>query len=177
MKRLLALLLATAPASAQTVTQGPAGILAASAQGTCCGGATTETNIATILIPAGALGTSGFVDLKCLWNFTNSANNKSLVVRFNTTAGAVSGGSSLSAIVQTASSVASTQVVLRNTATNAQVAYGAAASTPFGTGTSSNITPALDTTANTYINLNGITATGSETITLTHCSALIAKAP
>ena len=141
----------------------------------CCGGATVETNIASVRIPANSMGPSGAVDLKCLWSYPNSSNNKTLTTRIAPSPGSVSGGVLHGTFTVTTTASTSTEIIVRNIATNSQLSWAAAPSAPYGSiapGLSAN---AVDTTADIYLNINGVTALGTETITLNHCFALIMR--
>lgn len=142
---------------------------------TCCGGATTETNIANIRIPGGSMGPTGAIELKCLWTYPNSANNKTLTVRFNPTSGTTAGGVLHGTFSVTTSALTQTVIIIRNTAVNSQVFWPLTPVTPFGNNPGGIGTLALDTTADTYLNINAITASGAETITLNHCIALVMR--
>jgi hypothetical protein len=62
-------------------------LLARSAAPLTLTGTTVETALATVPIPAGLLGISGGLIEKSSWSYTNSANNKSLRLRFGGLAG------------------------------------------------------------------------------------------
>lgn len=141
----------------------------------CCGGATTETNITSIRIPGGSMGPSGAIDLKCLWSYPNSANNKTFNVRFTTVSGSIAGGVVHGALVVTTTASTQTEIIIRNTAVNSQVFWLASPTTPFGSAEVTVAATALDTTGDTYLNINAITASGAETITLNHCIALVMR--
>jgi hypothetical protein len=141
----------------------------------CCGGATTETNIASIRVPGGSMGPVGAIDLKCLWSYPNSANNKTLLVRFTNAPGSIGGGVISGSLVVTTTVASQTEIIIRNIAVNSQVSWIAAPTTPFGSAGTAPATLALDTSADTYLNINAITASGAETITLNHCIALVMR--
>jgi hypothetical protein len=181
MKRLLvALLLAAAPASAQMVngsSGGGAGLVTVGGNGSCCGGATTETNLLALKVPAGSMGVNGMINLKCLWGYPNNANTKTLTVRYSATSGSVSAGGVVAAVVNVTTTVATqTEINIRNTAANVQTMYGPNPTTPFGSSATASVATAVDTTADSYVNVNGITAVGTDTISA-HCVALVMRAP
>lgn len=139
-------------------------------------GPTIETNIAVIRVPAGSVGKNGGINLTCLWSYTNSANNKNLVVRFSNTSGAVTGLLVGNASVVTTTATAQTGHFMRNTgATNVQNVFGAASVGPFTASAVALNTGAVDTIIDSFLNINGILALGSETITLQNCSGSIVK--
>lgn len=141
----------------------------------CCGGATTETNIASIRVPAGSMGASGAIDLKCLWSYPNNANTKTLTVRFNPTAGSVAGGTLTGVMAVTTTASTQTEIIVRNITANSQVSWIASPVTPFGSIPGTVGTVAIDTTSDAYLNVNAITANGADTITLNHCIALVMR--
>src|SRR5213079_2421852 len=53
-----------------------AGVLAQSAVAASVTGTLTETVLATIAIPAGAMGVNGAIRVTALWSYTNSADTK-----------------------------------------------------------------------------------------------------
>jgi hypothetical protein len=140
---------------------------------TCCGGATTETNIAAIRIPGGSMGATGAIDLKCLWSYPNSANIKTLTVRLNTVPGSIGGGVLHSPLTVTTTASTQTEIIIRNITANSQVIVPVAF--PFGSFGVTSTSLSLDTTADVYLNINGITASGTETITMNHCYALVTR--
>lgn len=119
-------------------------------------GNTTETTLATIAVPAGALGPNGQVEVEVLFSFTNSANVKTMFVRLG---GSLAGS-------QTATTSASFQGKSR-------IANRNSASSQVATGTLWMITatPAVNTLTINTANAANITITGQlanagETITL-----------
>jgi hypothetical protein len=170
-------------ATAQQITQGPPPVTVVATSGippTCCAGATTETNTAAVRIPGGSMGPNGTIFLYCLTSYPNSANVKTFQPRLSTTSGATTGGAISAGTTWTTSVISQTQNVVHNqNATNAQVAWGIAQAgiTPFGAAGSGKVTLAVDTTVDTFLNINFTTASGAETITLESCTAIIVKAP
>ena len=140
-------------------------------------GTTTETNLAALRIPGGSIGPNGAVEVKALWNYTNSANTKTIVTRFNPTAGSVNGGITGGTLPVTTTANAQTLLIMRNNnATNAQVFFGGTGAGPFGAAAAPNATLTLDTTADSYVNINAILANASETITLIHAYLVVLHA-
>lgn len=137
-------------------------------------GVTTETNLAALRIPAGTIGANGVVEVKTLWNYTNNANNKFLFVRYNQTSGATAGGVTSGTV--TVTTTANTQmfnIIRNNNAANAQICYTGGGTAPFGSGASANFAIAVDTTADSYLNINGTLANAGDTITLVHAYAVV----
>ena len=133
-------------------------------------GDTNEAILATIAVPANAIGKNGLLAVSGLYTTTNSANNKNLRLRFGAS-GSGTGGTSiaLSVVTTVVTCWARTNVCNRN-ATNSQMAFGN------WTGMTSTATinaSAIDTTAATEINITGQLALGSETITLESYQVLL----
>jgi hypothetical protein len=125
---------------------------------------TNENILGTTTIPAGALSTGGGIRVKFKFTYTNSANNKTLRVRF----GGIAGTLYLS-VVQTTSASTWGEVILGNAgATNSQQGFGVYYTGSAGiTGPSGAvITSAIDTTAATTLVITGQKATAGETLTL-----------
>jgi hypothetical protein len=138
-------------------------------------GTTAETNLASLKIPANSMGKNGVVEVVALWSYTNSANVKSLFHRLGVSPG-IGGTTVVGTIGSTATATAQSMVIVRNNnAANAQVAWTASLN-PFSSSTTANTTAAVDTSQDTYINITGQLAVGTETITLVHAYAVIRQA-
>jgi hypothetical protein len=175
---LLAAIVPVAPMSvAQQVTPGSSPLtVVATAGPVSVTGTLTETNLAAMRIPAGSMGPNGAIDLKCVWSYTNSSNIKLLTTRFTTAAGSIGGGVIGSAVSATTSAAAQTEHVIRNNnATNAQSAFAGTGIGPFVVGAAAISVLTNDTTADTFLNVNGTLANTGETITLQHCIALVMR--
>lgn len=168
----LALLTAPTAGFAQTISTSPAPdvrVLAASAVAQSITGTLTETTLASGTIPAGTLGANGQVDIVALWSHTNSANNKTLRVKF--------GGTNFMAVVTTTTGVDQTYTRIANRGvTNSQIGFIAASSTGFSAIAGSNVTASVDTTADVTLLITGQLALGSETITLESYIVKLVKA-
>lgn len=161
---------------AQQITQPSASnmLTLATAGSASLTGTTAETTITSIKIPANSLGKNGAIFATCLWSYPNSANSKSLIVRWSATQGGTSGILLGNATAATTTVIATTAHILRNNnATNAQLAYPASNTVPFGTGTIAANTASVDTTADAWLNINGTLASAAETLTVQHCFAWI----
>jgi hypothetical protein len=173
------LLFCALPALAQQISGGtpPVLVLATTGTLTCCAGATTETFVTSLRIPGGSMGPNGVIRLECLWTHPNSANSKTFLYRFGATSGLL--GTLISgAPVATTSATTQTLNILRNSnATNVQTAYPGAGSTPFGFAGAALVAMAIDTSADTFINIDATTASAGETVTLQHCVAMVMRAP
>lgn len=121
-------------------------------------GDTTETVLATVVIPAGAMGPNGQVEIETLWSMPNNANNKTVKIKFGATA--------VQTIVLTTVLSAQYRARVSNRgATNSQVAASTAIS-GLGSIAAAAITPAIDTTAAVAITILGTVANAADTITL-----------
>lgn len=171
MIRLLALLaaLASGAAHAQTITNsGPSGspiVLCQSATAVAHTGDTAETALANCAIPAGALGASGALRVVTVWSFTGSTNSKSWRTRLHTATGV--GGSPYGASTTTNATHVSArcraQVWSRGTA--AQAGLNTCQDTITGLAVAVS-TSAIDTTAESWVNLTGQLTSAGETIAL-----------
>jgi hypothetical protein len=123
-------------------------------------GTLTETTLVTCTIPANAIGPNGQVEIATLWSSTNSANTKTLRVKFGGTAYYAS------PVTATLSANAVTRIANRN-ATNSQIGFQAIATAGIGNGgANANTTSAVDTTAAVNIDFTGQLTNTGETITL-----------
>jgi len=135
-----------------------AGVLAQSAVPASVTGTLSETTLATIAIPAGAMGVNGALRISTLWSYTNSANNKTLKI--------VLGGVQVQGITVTTSSAMNHIAVTRNRgAANSQITQFNSGA-PFNVASQSNITTAVDTSQAQNLTITGTLANTGETITL-----------
>ena len=138
-------------------------VLAQSAVAVPLTGSTSETTLATITLPAGAMGANGQIEIEALFSTTNSANTKTLRFKF--------GGSTIHSIAFTTTAGAQMRKRLSNrNSASSQVAANASAQIDFNTSTSTNFgapaTYAVDTSAAVTILITGQLANSGETITL-----------
>lgn len=126
-------------------------------------GNTTETALATVTIPANAMGANGTLFVIQHWTYTSSANNKIYKLRFNGI-----GGTAFSDITRSTGITGErTPVFISNRGTtNSQVGAQAAFGAGFGTNTATKVTSAVDTTAAVDLVFTGQLANSGETITL-----------
>lgn len=144
------------------ITVGPT-LLAASAVAVSVTGTTAETALATVTIPAGAMGLNGAIEVRSSWTHTNSANAKSLRVRL----GGIAGTAFLALSNTAAASVSDMRRIRNRGAANSQVGSCAAATTtPVGSSGNALVTGAVDTSAAQDIVISGQLALNTETITL-----------
>jgi hypothetical protein len=138
---------------------------------------TNENTLATITVPANAMGPNGSLRVSVYFTFTGSTNAKTLRARFSGGAGTqyVNIGTAASA-----TTALSFEVLIQNrNATNSQVGgmpnypVQQNSSSP-GVWTTSTATSSVDTTAATTIVITGQKATGAETLTLERYIAQLA---
>lgn len=125
---------------------------------------TTEDILATIIIPASAMGANGFLRITTLWTFTSSGNNKTPRIRFSGASGTIY----MNPVLTTSVGLYQQTMIANRNATNSQVGF-ASAGTAGGWGLSSasaNVTSAVDTTAATSVVITGQKASAGETLTL-----------
>jgi len=141
-------------------------------------GVITETNFAALRIPANTIGKNGLVEVRTLWSYTNSANNKTFNVRFNPTVGAIGGGSlGPASTVTTTATAQGLQAFGNSGATNAQYSFNVQQVTPYGAAGTTLALGTVDTTADSYVNINGTIAAAGETLTLQHAAVVIFPVP
>ncbi len=147
-----------ADARRQCATLGTWRVLAAYAVPASHTGSTSETTLATVSVPAGAMGANGVLHVTTTWSYTNSANTKTNRLRF--------GGTSFLANAVTTTATVRIENQIHNVnsegAQKGWVSNGAA----FGTGSGSSITASIDTTTAQNITLTATLANAGETITL-----------
>jgi len=158
---------------------GGGGIVIATAGPVTLTGIVTETNMVSLKIPANTIGKNGLVEVRCLWANTNSANNKTLSIRLSQTSGAVSGQPGFQTVLTTTATAQSLLAIGNSGATNAQLGFanGQLLLTPYGATTAGTVTGTVDTTADAWININGVVAAAGETLTLQHAALVIFPVP
>jgi hypothetical protein len=141
----------------------PVEVLAASAVASSITGTTAETALSTIVVPAGAMGINGILRITTQWTVPNSANNKTLRVRF----GGLVGTQIQSIVLTTATNIRMQCQIQNRGAANSQTA---AANSLGGGGWGSNAGTVIVATANTAaavdLVLSAQLALASETVTL-----------
>lgn len=121
-------------------------------------GTTLETTLASVTIPGGLIGPSGYVQALSIWQFTNNANNKSPrarlggVIVWSTTGASSAGGRYLADFFNAG-------------ANGAQVTWNNGAS-PFGQGSAAIISTALDTEADQNLTLTAQLGSAGDVATL-----------
>lgn len=127
-----------------------------------CGADTNEDTLATITIPANALGANGRLRITTIWTTTNSGNNKTTRVRYSGASGTQYG---LNVLTTTATAVEMRLIGNRN-ATNSQVGGMPGGTGGWGTSATAVSTSAVDTTAATTVVITGQKASSGEVLTL-----------
>lgn len=135
-------------------------VLARSAVAVSCPADTTEDVLATVTIPAGAMGISGAVRVTTVWTITNSANAKTLRMRF----GGTSGTAYLSTAATTSASFSDCHLISNRGSASSQV--GSAQAIGLGGSAAAVITSSVDTASATTIVISGQKASAGETLTL-----------
>jgi len=122
-------------------------------------GTTTETTLATVTIPAGAMGPNGRVRITTFWTYTNSANTKTLRVRF----GGASGASYLAHNITATATLRHQTEICNVNAANSQVG---SLNTSFGASTDAVLNSTVDTTSAVDIVFRCQLANAGEIVTL-----------
>ena len=132
---------------------------------------TAENTLATITIPANALGANGSIAIITSWTFTNSANLKTLRARFSGGAGSIY----MSFAITTQATTQAQFIISNRNSASSQVGgtTGGNATGGWGVSTGAIVTSAIDTTAQTTIVITGQKALGTETITLERYIAIL----
>jgi len=138
-------------------------------------GSTTETNLAALTIPGGAMGTNGQVQVNCLFSRPTSQTDAATVqFRFNPTSGSTFGGPAGTASIPAADSAAQTlMIVSNNNSASAQVLFSGNPTAPFGAQVAAIGTLTVNTGSATYINVNGTLGITSDTLILEHCQMIV----
>ncbi len=131
-------------------------IIASSGTAASVTGTASETQLASITIPANTLGANGTLRITTTWFSTNSANNKQYRVRYSGSGG----GAFLSFTSTTTGAVSFVTMIFNKNATNSQGGGSV------GAGASSTLTTSADTTGSTSVYISGALSNTGETITL-----------
>jgi hypothetical protein len=147
-------------------------VLGVSGTAASAGANTAENILATVTIPGGLMGPNGQLWVYTLWNYTNSANNKTLRVRLG---GA--GGTQALAITQTTTTqVADLRIIQNAGAQNSQIFFDrGSVPHPGATSVGVNTTAAIDTSATTTLVITGQKATAGETLSLVSWSVQLIR--
>lgn len=145
-------------------------VIAQSAVAVSAGAVTTEEVLATITVPAGAIGPNGQLQIHTVWTMTNGANNKITRARL----GGIAGTAYLSLTHTTiATFFRSIFVNNVNSASSQKSTWIAGSAASNGTSASALTTSAVDTSAAFDIVLTGQKAVAGEVITLESYQVLV----
>jgi len=124
----------------------------------------TEVNLANCEIPANAMGANGQIFITYLYKYVNINGTKTPIFRMTTSSGSTSGGILLRNVAATAGALGTLDFlhVWNTNATNAQITFPNGSSGLGGTSTVLT-TGTIDTTANSWINLNCLVANSGDT--------------
>lgn len=124
-------------------------------------GDTSETVLATVQVPANAMGPNGILRISSLWSYTNSGNNKTSFIRL----GGLAGTAFLNRVHTASASFFDVRQIANRDAANSQVGPSV---TLFSVGESVNaaFTGTINTTVAQDLVLTGQLASAGETITL-----------
>lgn len=123
-------------------------------------GNTTKTVLATIAVPAGAIGPNGSVDVDVFFTGTSNANTKTLGVDF--------GGTNMwTAPVTTNSAIRATVNIFSTNSVTAQKSLSSASATGPST-PAAILSSAVNTAASVNIEITGTLANAADTISLLH---------
>jgi hypothetical protein len=125
-------------------------------------GDTNEFTLATIAIPAGAMGPSGALRVTSVWSHTSSGNNKTLRYRL----GGVSGQQYMAAVNTTVASLMTQRLIQNRNSQASQVSSAQAIANAFGTSGGSPVTSTVDMSAAQDLVISGHLASAGETIAL-----------
>jgi hypothetical protein len=147
-------------------------VLGVSGTAASAGANTTENILATVTLPGGTMGPNGQLWVYTLWNYTNSANNKTLRVRL----GGAGGTQALAITHTTSTQFADLRVIQNAGVQNSQIFFDRGSTPhPGATSTGVNTTAAIDTSATTTLVITGQKATAGETLTLVSWSVQLIR--
>jgi hypothetical protein len=119
-------------------------------------GDTNEFTFATVTVPGGAMGANGRVEVDAEFTYPNSANAKTLKVKF--------GGTTFHQAAPTTTATDRILTFIANRSASTQV--GPAPGLSVGTSTGSAVTASVDTTADVTLLITGQLVLNTETLTL-----------
>lgn len=124
-------------------------------------GTTSETTLATVTIPAGAMGPNGAVIIRVLYSWTSSANSKTPRIRFGGAAGTIYHG-----FTATTTTGQQMYLIIRNRNSASSQVGQPSAYAGIGSTTAAIVTSSIDTTAAVDVLIRGILGDASETISV-----------
>lgn len=125
-------------------------------------GTAAVTQMASITVPGGLMGPNGILEVFHMWTYTNSANNKAIIVRMN----GPSGTAFFSRGEQTTTFHQALTIIRNNNSVSAQKGPVISLSGGFGTSTGTESTGAINTGNNFDIYASAQLTNTGETITL-----------
>lgn len=124
-------------------------------------GSVAETTLATVIVPAGVMGTSGALRVWTFWSFSGTNGTRSVRVRFSGASGtqylAVSNASTINSFFDC-------RIIANSNSASSQV--GNQVSSPFGGTTTAKQTGSANTAAQTSVVITGQLGNSSDTIVL-----------
>lgn len=130
---------------------------------------TNEDTLATITVPANAMGLNGSLRVSAVFTVTNSVNNKTIRVRF----GGASGTQYAALTMTTSTSAVVGTMISNRGAANSQVGSPSTGRIS-GAEAGAVVTSSVDTTADSTIVITGAKASSGEAITLERYSVELA---
>lgn len=127
-------------------------------------GTTAETVLATINVPAGAMGTNGMLRISADWTMTNSANDKTLRIRL----GGIGGTALTGTAFTTVPNAFHRMIIANRNAANSQIATTDRNRATDVVSSYEIATAAINTAVAQTLVITGQLETAGETITLEH---------
>lgn len=124
-------------------------------------GNTSETTLATVTVPAGAMGPNGVVYIWVLYSWTNNGNNKTPRVRWNGTGGTIVHG-----FTATTSNGEQALIIIRNRNSASSQITQTAGYAGIGTMTAAHVTDTVNTTSAVDIVMRGILGNSADSIAI-----------
>lgn len=146
---------------ATSLSLGGVQVLAKSAVAVSCPADTSEDTLATITIPAGAMGPNGLVRIHTRWSWTNGASNKTVRVRFSGAAGTVY---TTGSVTTNNGAALLTEIANRNSA--ASQVGSVILEGSIGFSAQPVVTSSVDTTVATTVAITGQKASAGDALTL-----------
>lgn len=127
-------------------------------------GTTAETALASIPIPAGAMGPSGILRVTTLWSYPSSANVKSL--RYRLGANDLTGAQLMSVTGTTTFGTMLQRTIFNRASQASQITQALANAASFGTFAAAPVATTVDTSIEQSLVISGQLASAGETLTL-----------
>lgn len=151
--------LAGIPLTPEALVNGGIGIIAQSAVASSVTGTVNETTLATITIPAGAMGVNGVLRVSAQWSFTNNSDTKTINAYFG-------GVKFLGANQTTRASVHVLKCIRNRNSQSVQALESIAMLGPGTADASTTGSAAINTAVQQTITFTGQLGTSTDTITL-----------